>query len=382
MSSSPESQVPDTTATGTTPEGTNFIVKRDDWRECRFVPASLPRALQPGQVLLRVDRFALTANNISYALAGDMLGYWSFFPADPGWGRIPVMGFGDVLRSEHHEVGEGERVFGFFPMSTHLVVQADSASPTQFVDAAPHRRETAPVYRQYSRAAADPLYDPAREDHLMLLRGLFLTSFLVDDFMADNDFFGAQATVLSSASSKTAIALAFLLARRPRLRVIGLTSARNVAFVEGLGCYDQVITYEAVKSLPADVPAVLVDMAGDGQVLSAVHHHFGDRLKYSCLVGATHWDRSGRPDDLPGAQPQFFFAPSQIQKRSAEWGPAEFQRRLAEAWRSFVVCSDGWLTVVRSYGRAGVERVFRDTLEGNTKPSEGYVLSLWQRAEG
>jgi hypothetical protein len=324
-----------------------------------------------------VDRFAFTANNISYALAGDMLDYWGFFPAEEGWGRLPVMGFGDVIRSCHPEVSEGERVFGFFPMSRHLVVQADRVNPMNFVDAASHRKNHAPAYIQYSRVKSDPMYDADREDQLALLRGLFMTSFLVDDFIEDNGFFGAEAFVVGSASSKTAIALGFLLSRRGSRSVTGLTSPRNLEFVESLGCYDRVLPYADLESIPADVPTVFVDMSGDAEVVNGLHHHLGDNMKYSCAVGATHWESGPRESELPGAQPVFFFAPGQIQKRSKEWGPAGLQERLGSAWRDFDVSTDRWLTVHRASGREAVERVYRETLEGRTRPSDGHVLSLW-----
>ena len=364
----------------TTTPGLDFSVKRDDWRECRFETSEAPAELEPGQVLFRVDRFALTSNNISYCLAGDMLGYWKFFPAADGWGRIPAMGFGDVIRSRHPEVPEGDRVFGFFPMSKYLLIRADGVGPAQYVDASPHRQESAPAYRMYTRTGADDLYEEAREDQILLLRGLFMTSFLVDDFLADNDFHGARSFVVSSASSKTSIALAFQLSQRARGRVIGLTSPRNVVFVEGLGCYDQTITYDDIKSLPAGEPIAFVDMAGDGGVVNALHHHFGDNVKYSCIVGATHWGSAPRDTDLPGAEPTFFFAPAQLQKRGAEWGPAVFQERLGGAWQRFVASTDAWLRVVRGNGRDDVERVYREVLEGRAQPFEGHVLSLWDRA--
>jgi hypothetical protein len=356
----------------------DFAVRRDDWRQCRFTSAPLP-TLRDGQVLFRVDRFALTANNISYALTGDMLGYWRFFPAEDPWGRLPVMGFADVLRSTHSGVTEGERVFGFFPMSTHLVIDAADVSPAQFLDGAPHRRDTALVYRQYTRCARDPIYAAAHEDALLLLRGLFFTSFLVDDFLADNSGFGARAYVLSSASSKTAIALAFLLSKRAAGRVIGLTSPRNRAFVERLGCYDRVLAYSEVTTLDRDEPSVFVDHAGDGQVVNAVHTHLGDNVRHSAVVGATHWD-GGRPaKNLPGAAPMFFFAPAQFEKRQAEWGPAVFQERLGEAWGRFRTFSEGWMQIVRGHGQADVERTYREVLEGQAQPQQGHVLSLWDR---
>ena len=104
------------------PAGLDFLVNKNDWKQNRFDDAPVPD-LADGQVLFRVDRFALTANNISYALAGDMLGYWRFFPAPEGWGRLPTMGFGDVIASSHPDVAEGTRCFGFYPMSRYLVIE-------------------------------------------------------------------------------------------------------------------------------------------------------------------------------------------------------------------------------------------------------------------
>ncbi len=88
--------------------GLDFIVNKTAWRETRWVDTQLPGDLAEGQVLFRVDRFAFTANNISYAMAGEMLGYWRFFPTEDGWGRIPAMGFGDVIASRHDGVAIGQ----------------------------------------------------------------------------------------------------------------------------------------------------------------------------------------------------------------------------------------------------------------------------------
>ena len=358
----------------------DFVIRRNDWRQCRFVTAELPSELPDGDVLFRVQRFALTANNVTYLLTGDALGYWSFFPAESGWGRVPVMGFGDVLRSAHPDVAEGERYFGFYPMSTHLVVQAEP-NREGLVDRAEHREKTAPVYRQYTRASHDLLYSPEHEDCLMLLRGLFLTAFLADDYLADSDFFGARTVVVSSASSKTAIALAFQLARRRGIRKIGLTSARNRAFVLGLGLYDEVVLYDEVSSLEATGPAVFVDLAGDGAVAAAVHRRFGEQLVYSSIIGATHWGAGPRPEDLPGARPQLFFAPAQMQKRGADWGAAGLQQRLAAAWSAFRDSTTEWLRIERGWGPAAVESCYLEVLDGRLPASAGRVLSLWSEAD-
>jgi NADPH:quinone reductase-like Zn-dependent oxidoreductase len=359
--------------------GLDFLVNKGDWKKRRFDEAPVPEP-SDGQVLFRVDRFAFTANNISYALAGDMLGYWRFFPAPEGWGRLPTMGFGDVIASRHGDVAVGTRCFGFYPMSRYLVIEPGAVGQTGITDGAAHREGLAPAYNTYSPTEGDALYHAEHEDALMLMRGLFLTSFLADDFIADKCF-GEEAVLISSASSKTSIALGHLVSSTSRARSVGLTSARNLEFVRKLGCYDEVVTYDEVGSLDAAMPTVYVDMAGSSALRQAVHGHFGDQLKHSCTIGATHWEERDEDDDrLPGPKPEFFFAPSQIQKRSADWGPAELQRRLAASWTGFRSFSEGWLQVQRGYGREAVERIYGDTLAGRTEPQHGHVLSLWDSA--
>jgi hypothetical protein len=356
----------------------DFLVRKDDMKSARFAAAPAPSAsaLRDGEVLMRVDKFAFTANNVTYAAFGDAMHYWHFFPAPEGWGRIPVWGFGDVIASKSGAAKVGERFYGYFPMSSHLVVTPERASAMGFFDGAEHRKALHPVYNQYVRTTTDPGYDAKREAEQMLLRPLFTTSFLIDDFLADNGFFDARSVILSSASSKTAYGTAFLLHRRKSVEVIGLTSSANAAFVERLGCYDRAVAYDAIGSLAADTPTVYVDMAGSAAVRAAVHRHFGDALKYSCAVGGTHWEALGGGRDLPGPKPMLFFAPAQIKKRNADWGAATLQRKIGEAWLAFLGPVGGWMRVVESRGPEAVERVYRDMLDGRAKPDEGHILSL------
>ena len=355
-------------------------VNRSDWQQTRLIEEPLPAALAEGEVLLRVDRLALTANNISYASAGDMLGYWGFFPAAPGWGRIPAMGWADVVASAHGAVEEGERVWGFFPFSTHLTIQAGKVTEDHLHDVSPHRAEYAPVYARFDRAAANPVYDPLREDHDSLLRGLFMTSWLVEDFINERAGFGATACLVTSASSKTSIALAHCLKTRGKLAAIGLTSAANLEFCRSLGLYDTLVTYDAIASLDAGAAAVVVDMAGSARVLGELHHHYRDQLRYSCRVGATHYEEAGSVEGLPGAVPEFFFAPGHIQTRSAELGAATLMRQLGTDYLAFRSDSDRWLQVQRSCGPEAAARVYQAVLGGNTHPAVGQIISLWPQA--
>jgi len=353
----------------------DFLIAKDDLHRCRLRDADPPE-LAAGQARLRVDAFGLTSNNITYAEFGERMSYWSFFPAEEGWGRMPVWGFAEVAESRHGDLGEGTRVYGYLPPSTDLVVSAARVDRRGFIDGSPHRAGLPAAYNSYLRVDADPVYDPLQEDRQMLLRPLFFTSWLIDDFLGDSGLLSAGTVVLSSASSKTANALAFLLARRGGVEVVGLTSKRSAEFVNRLGVYDRVVAYEDVPSL-AQAPAVYVDMSGDAEVREAVHGHYRERLVHSSVVGATHRDSLGRlPASLPGARPAFFFAPDRVAKRTRDWGREGLEDRLAEAWDPYLDWTIGWLEVIHGAGPQAVERTYLDLLDGRIDPAKSHVLSM------
>jgi hypothetical protein len=358
----------------------DFLVKRDDLRECR-VAESAPLEVGPGQALLRVDSFGLTANNVTYAVMGEAMSYWNFFPAGDGWGRIPVWGFAEVERSEADGVAVGTRVHGSLPPSSQLLVTPVRADGAGFVDGSPHRAALPSAYHRYLASGPDRFYRPDTEDVQMLLRPLFFTSFLIDDQLADEGLTERGPIVISSASSKTALAGAFLLSRRPGVELVGLTSAANAEFVAGLGIYGRTVAYDEIESLDRG-PATFVDIAGDGEVRQAVHTRFGDELLHSMAVGASHWDRLGAGNplggsgELPGPTPTFFFAPDRVVKRSSDWGRAVLEERVAETWHPFCDWIGGWLQVRRGEGFEGLEAAYGELLDGSVPPSSAHVISL------
>ncbi len=353
----------------------DFLVKRDDLRTTRVVE-SQPPELQAGEALLRVDTFGVTANNVTYAVLGEMMSYWSFFPAEDGWGRVPMWGFAEVTQSDADGLDVETRVYGYLPPSSHVVVRPVNVSERGFVDGSKHRTALPATYQRYASTGADPFYSPATEDLQMVLRPLFLTAFLIDDQLADQGLTDQGSIVFSSASSKTAIGAAYLLARRDDVSLVGLTSARNAEFVEGLGIYDETVTYDAIESIERS-PATFVDMAGDGAVRHAVHAHYGDQLVQSITVGVTHWEELGvGVADLPGPAPALFFAPDRAAKRSSDWGAAGLESNAAEAWQPFLEWIGGWLEVIRGHGLEAAENAYVDVLEGRVPPQSAHVISL------
>lgn len=347
----------------------DFVIDRADLSrtEVRALPAPDAVVLEDGEVLLDIERFALTANNITYGVYGDRLGYWRFFPADGDWGRIPVWGFATVRRSTVETIPVGTRLFGYLPMASHLKTRLERR-PWGVVDVSPHRAELPPAYNSLVEAPAGPL-----DDQIALLRPLFLTAFLLDDYFAENADFGATTFILSSASSKTALGLGWLLARRGA-RVIGLTSPRNAGFVEGVGCYAETRTYGSFAETPIEGRAVFVDFAGDPEVVAAVHHGLGDRLVHSAVVGSTHQTGGAvGPGRLPGPRPTFFFAPDRLRQRSKDWGGEALNSRIQAALEAFIV-DNGWLEVTTHAGPEALATIYQTILAGTARPEEGHMV--------
>ena len=344
----------------------------------RTAETDLP-ALAPGQVRFRVERFAVTANTVTYATTGDMLGYWDFFPTgDPGWGCVPAMGWAEIVESQHPSVAAGGRYYGWYPMARYVDMTVTPTADGLRDDGA-HRAAHAPVYRAYVATDRDVFHEAGTdaEDRHALLRGLFITGWLAEDYFADHDWFGARRVLVLSASSKTAIGFAHCADQRPALEVIGVTSAGNHAFTHALGCYDEVVTYDDIAAIPAGPPIVSIDMAGSGPVLATVHARFGDQLKHSMAIGRSHHEAPARAQELPGPKPAFFFAPTQVKKRMQDWGPRGYQERVASAVKQFVDWSRRWLSVQHSSGAAAAAATWSEVHAGRVAPDVGHIVSLW-----
>ncbi|WP_396593509.1 DUF2855 family protein [Brevundimonas sp. R86498] len=352
-------------------------VARKDLHTTRIQTFPLPQPAE-GEVVVAVDRFALTANNVSYAVTGDLIGYWGFFPVDADWGLVPVWGYGTVVASACPGLDIGERLYGFFPMASHVVLKPGRVRADPFIDFADHRRALPGLYNLYSRVAAEPPEIAAMGDERCLLFPLFATSYILSDYLEDNAMFGASRVLIGSASSKTAFGLAWLLARAPdkTVEIVGLTSPGNVAFTQSLDVYDRVLTYDKVEALETGVPTAFIDMSGSGAVIRAIDDHLGENVVLSSIVGATHWDAKRHKGETRGATPTFFFAPAQFGKREQDWGPGVAMVRAQSASARIASEARALLEVRHGRGPEAVRDAWLEMVDGRTPPAVGVMLSV------
>ena len=356
---------------------TEFWVDRNNLRENRIVQRPLP-PLGEGQVRVAIDMFGLTANNVSYAVTGDAIGYWGYYPAEENWGKVPAWGCADVVESRCDDIEVGERLWGFFPMASHVDLLPGKIREDQFVDIVQHRQPLPALYNGYRRTGAEPDILRQMEVERCLLFPLFITSFVLYDRLVDNEFFGAAQVVIGSVSSKTGFGLAQMLHddTAVKQRIVGVTSPANVDFVNGLGCCDQVVVYGEEEEIDASLPTAYVDMSGDVRLTRALHLHIGANMVESCMVGASHWDQGGDPGELPGARPEFFFAPAQIAKRDMEWGPGVAMARAGEASARVAMKVKNEMSVEWTRDAEALQALWLDLLDNKVSPRKGQMVSL------
>lgn len=258
---------------------------------------SVIETVPPQNVLIRVDKFGWSANNITYGVLGEdsHFRYFDFHPAPKTrntspktHGVIPVWGFGTVVESNIEKIPVGERVFGYFPSAKYMMIRIDEKDVNNFNFYAlrPHLPADRRPYNQITRCKADQLYKEEQEEVSMLYTPLFWTSFWAEDWLYSTHYRGATRILISSASSKTGFCLALAIKKRLEktpgleLKVLGLTSKGNKAFVESLGLYDEVHLYESLDEVDVTAgPYCYVDVAGNSKLNDEIILHLGPDRK-------------------------------------------------------------------------------------------------------
>ncbi|KAH8116688.1 hypothetical protein DFH11DRAFT_1687608 [Phellopilus nigrolimitatus] len=381
-----------------------------DVHEPVLVESNIPRTQEDNFVLIRVDRFGFSANNVTYQALGEAPHFGAYFDfhtvpekdttSHKTHGLIPVWGFGTVVWSSHRRIDVGRA----------------------------NRRP----YNQITRCRADPQYDssPAHEDFTMLYRPLYWTSFWCADWLAASRFRGGCTRFLiSSASSKTAFCLAYLFRKhfqkeKEGPKIVGLTSVGNVGFTRGLGLYDDIVAYDALASLfsllsKENEKWIYVDVAGNDNLNSSVRELYSSSpamLVSHITLGMTNlnptlsnssdtWTKNTQlfdkarssdtlllPDsvtsaspsptletDSPLPDPELFFMPEWLVLRRTQLSISEIMEMQADAWAALLRDGYEWVRIERVFGGERVLQAYKDVrkAKGGMGPETGFIWSIW-----
>lgn len=344
------------------------------------VPAK-NKSIETGQILVKIDRFAYTANNITYAATGDLIRYWEFFPSvgehKEQMGVIPVWGFADVVESKANGIAVGDRIYGYFPPTSHLKMNPIKVQEQRFFEGAKHRSSLPMGYNLYRRVNNEPSYNKKFDNDRALLFPLYLTSFCIWDSLQEKSWYQAKQIVVLSASSKTSIGLGYALKGDHNApKSIGVTSQRNLESIGKMGVWNELITYEEVGNIDPSVPTLIVDMSGNKTILEQLHQQLGEQMKFTLKVGLTHWAEANTDTGTIDERNKFFFAPTHIEKRFQDWGPALFDEKVNAFFMETVKKTSTWLTYNEMKGLEALAKVHPDVCQGTRLPTEGIIIKL------
>ena len=363
-----------------------FQTLKNDITKTRILEAEINSDhLENNEIIVQVETFSFTANNISYGVAGDTLGYWQFFPAknnsNDQWGCIPMWGFAKVINSRHLEIQENERLFGYFPPSDYLRLKPTKINKQNFLDSVSHRKDLPIIYNNYLRLDGEIDYDQSTDSVRALLFPLHLTAYCLCDALKCENYYDSDQVIILSASSKTAIGLAQGLSEENiPPKVLGVTSSGNSEFVESLGCYDEVFSYDQMENLDFDKCSVMVDMAGNSSLLEQMTNSLGDNLRKCLTVGATHWQKISSTEEVINTTKdlrfEFFFAPGHAQKRTGEIGQKAFSTYSNKFLKRRSEESKKWMQIKEIKGFDELSNTYDAMLKGDVDPKLGLIINL------
>ena len=109
----------------------------DDFRQSRVeLQPAANEVLVAGEIRVRIDKIAMTANSISYGFAGKsgLIRYLDIYPASDGYANLPCWGYGDIVESSHPNITSGDRIYGFLPIASHVTMIPGDVSHGGFTD--------------------------------------------------------------------------------------------------------------------------------------------------------------------------------------------------------------------------------------------------------
>lgn len=353
-----------------------FLISRDDPTLTKTVSNTsiLKTELGRDKVLIAVERFSLTANNILYVVLGEQNNYWDLFPAEDRWGNSPAWGIGRVIKSDNNCLRKGERIFGFFPLASYCILQPVPVGTGHVMDDAPNRSSLAPAYNRYTRIDGAKNFSGRGGDWQMLLRPLALVGLLAAQFFKDREYFGARIVYVTSASSKTGIGVGRLIkGSSPNIKVIGVTSRPKKGLVASLEIFDEVIDYQSIADIKL-APSILFDLTGNHEIVQEIHDKLGSLLKHSAAAGRSHWSAKSDRSITGEVSPERFFTPLVMQHYLPVWGAKVFEQRFDAAVRSLKEALGEQIVLKEVHGSAGLADLYRKLLDGTNREKEGSVV--------
>ena len=235
----------------------------------------------------------------------------------------------------------------------------------------------------------------------MLYRPLFWTSYWCEDWMFSSKYRDANQIIISSASSKTAFCLAYLIKKRitkgdiSNVTLTGITSKSNLGFTRGLHLYDKVLEYDSFASLKptsGNGKWIYADLAGNENFNDRLFSHLGSNLVAGIALGLTNLSPSApdassikwstntftnTPSNAGKKELEQFFMPEWLNVRRHQFSIEEISALQNRAWKDLMKDCGSWVKMKHISGGDAVKLAYGKVTKGGFGPDEGMIWSLW-----
>mmetsp|Transcript_92017 Transcript_92017/g.213858 ORF Transcript_92017/g.213858 Transcript_92017/m.213858 type:complete len:481 (+) Transcript_92017:80-1522(+) len=346
--------------------------------------------LEQGKILLRIDKFAFSQMALGYLMKGftrTFSAYHSFYKyPEEGLYRSACWGYATVVESAHPKVPVGTRLFGVVPPSKYSLELVGGTIPKSKNGLDPAVVEIAMEgmpfnlrrFQEMEIVEENANQDSAWEDWRCVTKELYTMAFYMDEnLLVDTGMINS--VIISCASAKTAMALAFCLRMREMRYVVGLTSKEHLDFVRSTELYHEVFTYEDVAQLPNNHTIVYMDFKCDGELRQNITLRMGTNLMYNMVLGPAVFQRRMKDQIFEKRAREMLFDESSWRERRrmvAEVTKTGRNEKLRYSFKTFVDRLKKYVRLRHFSGMEGFTKLYDKVYSNTALPSEAFVCSM------
>merc|ERR1719188_1654307 len=221
--------------------------------------------------------------------------------------------------------------------------------------------------------------DAHLEDWKAVTKELYTMAFYMDEqLLVDTGMFNS--VLISCASSKTALALAYCLRMRDMRCVAGLTSQEHLEFVKSTDLYHEVYTYDNLSSLSSQNQIVYMDFKCDEALREEIGQMLGTNLMYTLKIGPSVFQKKAKDqmfEKRHGKQAVFDEASwRERRKMVAEVTKTDRNDRLKYSQTAFIERLQRSVKLRHVSGSEAFAQMYERVYCNESSPAEAHVCSL------
>merc|ERR1711920_880896 len=226
--------------------------------------------------------------------------------------------------------------------------------------------------------------DPLWDDWKMVFKEIYTMAFYMDEnLLVETGMINS--VIISCASSKTAMALAYCLRMREMRFVYGLTSAEHLDFCKSTDLYHEVYTYDQINEMATNHTVVYMDFKCDGEVRQNITLRMGTNLMYSMTLGPAVFQKRMKDQLFEKRAREVLFDESSWRERRrmvAEVTKTGRNEKLKYSFKSFIERMKKHVKLQQVCGVKAFQDMYEAVYSNQASPSDAFVCTLHDEPAG